>query len=270
MATYAIGDVQGCFSALRRLVDVIRFDRDHDRLWFVGDLVNRGPDSLEVLRWVKDLGESAVTVLGNHDLYLLAVAEGITHPRSGDTLQGIIGAPDRQELLVWLRHRPLFHLGNGVALVHAGLLPQWTVTQAAMLAAEAEASLRSDQYQPFLRSLYDHKLNASRWTDDLAGPTRLKMIANVFTRIRVCTEAGAMELSYKGPLSELPQGLIPWFQVPQRQSAGTTLVCGHWAALGLHVQANLLAIDTGCVWGNRLTAVRLEDREIFHASCAQE
>ncbi|HJU04787.1 MAG TPA: symmetrical bis(5'-nucleosyl)-tetraphosphatase [Nitrospiraceae bacterium] len=268
MATYAIGDVQGCFSALQQLVDLIGFNRDRDRLWFVGDLVNRGPDSLSVLRWVKNLGESAVTVLGNHDLYLLAVAEGVTHPRSSDTLKEVLTAPDRRELLAWLRQRPFFHLANDFALIHAGLLPQWTVARAATLAAEVEAALQSDQYRTFLGSLYDPKLNATCWTDDLAGPARLKMITNVFTRIRVCTETGAMDFSYKGPLAALPPGLIPWFQVPHRQSADTTLICGHWAALGLHVQDHLLAIDTGCVWGNRLTAVRLEDRQMFHAPCA--
>ncbi|MGH7232449.1 MAG: symmetrical bis(5'-nucleosyl)-tetraphosphatase [Nitrospiraceae bacterium] len=269
MATYAIGDVQGCFSALQRLIDLIRFDPAHDRLWFVGDLVNRGPESLAVLRWVKNLGESAITVLGNHDLYLLAVAEGITNPRKEDTLQEILAAPDRSEILTWLRHRPFLHVSEDFAMVHAGLLPEWSVAKAVALAAEAEASLRSNQHAAFLRHLYDRSLKTSLWRDDLAGPARLRIITNVLTGIRVCTETGALDLSYKGPLATLPPGLIPWFRAPHRRSTGTTLVCGHWASLGLHVQDDLLAIDTGCIWGGKLTAMRLEDRQVFQVSCAE-
>jgi bis(5'-nucleosyl)-tetraphosphatase (symmetrical) len=267
MAIYAIGDIQGCFSALKRLVEHIRFDPARDRLWFVGDLVNRGPDSLSVLRYIKGLGPTAVTVLGNHDLHLLAIAAGVTKLGRKDTVQDVLQAPDRDELIAWLRHRPLVHIAGDHILLHAGLLPQWTVAQTQQLAQEVEAVLRSPRYPELLRDLYEvgYRENSGprRWTDGLAGRERLAVIANALTKLRVCSAEGEMGLSYKGAPHTTPPGLIPWFRVPDRKSAEATVVCGHWAALGLHIQENVLVLDSGYVWGQQLTAVRLEDRQIF-------
>ena len=266
MTTYAIGDIQGCMSALRQLIDQIRFNPVHDRLWFVGDLVNRGPESLAVLRYVKSLGEAALTVLGNHDLHLIAVAEGITPPRRKDTLHQVLIAPDRQSLLAWLRRQPLLHQEGAFLLVHAGLLPQWTTPTTTKLATEVEAALRGDGYREFLRSLYDEKISDC-WSDDLTGMARLGVITNALTKLRVCTAEGRMALSYKAELQNVPKDLMPWIQIPNRRSVETTIICGHWSALGLHLQDNVIALDTGCVWGGHLTAVRLEDRQVFQVPC---
>lgn len=267
MSTYAIGDVQGCFSALQRVIEQIHFDPKQDRLWFVGDLVNRGPDSLAVLRYVKNLGDSAVTVLGNHDLHLLAVAAGAVTPRSKDTLAGILAAPDCDELLHWLRRQPLLHRRGKTVMVHAGLLPQWTIDAAEALAREAEQALRSEDSTELFRSLYGDRL-PSRWSDDLTGIARVGVITRVCTRLRVCTDAGEMHLGFTGPPAQAPKGFAPWFQIPGRKSAEATIVCGHWAALGLRLEPHVIALDSGCVWGNELTAVRLEDRQVFQVPCA--
>ena len=265
MAIYAIGDVQGCFSALQKLLDQIRFDPAKDRLWFVGDLVNRGPNSLSVLRYVKGLGASAVTVLGNHDLHLLAVAAGCAPGRTKDTFQDVLTSPDRDELLRWLRHQRLLYQEKGVVLVHAGLLPQWTVHRTVELSREVEEVLRSDEYQEFLRLHY--KNDYSQWSDDLTGMTRLSVITNAVTKLRVCSPQGEMALSFTGPLEAVPKGFFPWFQVPERKSSGATIICGHWAALGLHMEDNVIALDGGCVYGRQLVAVRLDDRKEFQVSC---
>lgn len=265
MAIYAVGDVQGCFSALLNLTAQIRFDQAKDTLWFVGDLVNRGPDSLSVLRYVKGLGPSAVVVLGNHDLHLLAVAGGCASPRRMDTFQDVLRAPDRDELLFWLRHRPLIHREHGLLLVHAGLLPQWTATQAVELAQQAEQVLRTDDYRIFLRLLFGTA--RCQWSDDLTGVARLAAITQGLTRLRICTPDGQMEFAYKGPPDWAPNGFSPWFDIPGRKSAGDTIICGHWAAMGVRIQDNLLALDGGCVWGRELFAVRLEDRQIYRVAC---
>jgi len=265
MATYAIGDVQGCNDALQRLVEQIRFDPGCDRLWFVGDLVNRGPDSLKVLRYIKSLGDSAVVVLGNHDLFLLAVAEGIAKPGPQDTLQAILAAPDRDELLGWVRRQHLLYRELEFVLVHAGLLPQWSISEAATLAREVETELQSPYYKHVLRALYPSK--HLQWSSNLTGPTRLATIIKVFTRLRACSASGIMESSYTGPPAHIPAGFLPWFRVPNRKHDNTTIVCGHWASLGLHCEENLLAIDSGCVWGRQLTAIRLEDRDVFQVAC---
>lgn len=269
MATYAIGDIQGCMLALNRLMEEIRFHPDHDRLWFAGDLVNRGPQSAEVLRFIKGLGRTAVTVLGNHDLHLLAVASGVSRLRPKDTLQHILEAPDRDELTSWLRRQPLLHQENGFVLIHAGLLPQWTIPQAAALAREVEEELRGEGYRALLGAFYKGEF-PSRWSDDYAGQTRLGVIVNALTKLRVCTAEGDMDLSYKAELQTIPRGLIPWFRAPGRRSAGTTIVSGHWAALGLHVEDHIIALDSGCIWGKHLTAVRLEDRQVFQVSCSDQ
>ncbi len=265
MATYAIGDIQGCFSALQKLIDHIRFDPVKDCLWFVGDLVNRGPDSLKVLRYVKSLGPAARTVLGNHDLHLLAVAAGCAPARTKDTFQDVLSASDRDDLLDWLRHRPLLFRNHGFLLVHAGLLPQWTSTLAAELAQEVERVLQSDAYPEFLRFHYRNR--CTQWDAGLTGMTRLSVIANALTRLRLCTPTGEMEFSYTGPPEQAPSGFFPWFEVPHRKSMDVTIVCGHWAAAGLRMLDTVLVVDSGCIWGRHLTAVQLEDRQVVQVSC---
>lgn len=264
MAKYAIGDVQGCNDALQRLVQHIHFDPAVDCLWFVGDLVNRGPDSLGVLRYIKNLGNRAVVVLGNHDLFLLAVTEGIATVRPEDTLQAILSAPDRDELIAWLRQQPLFYRADPFVLVHAGLLPQWSIDEAEKLASEVQAGLRGRLYRDILRALYPSK--HLQWSPDLTGPTRLATVIKVLTRLRACSPDGLMESSFSGPLERIPIGYLPWFTINAEARRDTTIVCGHWAALGLHCEEHLLAIDSGCVWGRELTAIRLEDRAVFQVS----
>jgi bis(5'-nucleosyl)-tetraphosphatase (symmetrical) len=268
MAVYAIGDIQGCFDSLRRLLDLIRFDPARDRLWLVGDLVNRGPHSLETLRFVRELGAAAVTVLGNHDLHLAMLAEGHSKKRYDDTLDAILAAPDREELLAWLRWRPMMHVENGHALVHAGLLPQWTVAQACTLAGEVEAALRAENYRDFLAHMWGSEPPC--WRDDLAGWPRLRVIVNAMTRMRFCSPDGTMEFKTKGEVADAPAGYLPWFAVPGRRSADHVLVTGHWSALGLKIEPNLLALDSGCLWGRHLTAVRLPDRKVFQVDCSRE
>ncbi len=265
MATYVIGDVQGCFSALTRLLQKIAHRPVQDRLWFVGDLVNRGTESLATLRFVRDLGDRALTVLGNHDLHLLTVAAGYTHLKSGDTLEDVLEAPDREELLGWLRQQPLMHREGGYVLVHAGVLPQWSAEQAAGLAAEVEAALRGEDFSPFVKAMYGNE--PAHWSDTLQGNTRLRVITNALTRLRVCTSDGAMDLAFKGPPEKAPRGLLPWFDVPDRKSADETLIFGHWSALGFRMRSNLIALDSACFWGGKLTAVRLEDRAQFQVDC---
>jgi bis(5'-nucleosyl)-tetraphosphatase (symmetrical) len=258
MSIYAIGDVQGCLDALERIFDAIGFNQAHDRLWFVGDLVNRGPDSLATLRLIKDLGDSAISVLGNHDFHLLAVAAGHAQKHRSDTLDPVLDAPDRAALLDWLRHR---------AMVHAGLLPQWSVATAQLLAQEVEAALRGADWQQFLASLYGDKPDS--WDEDLRGADRLRVIVNAMARMRFCTADGKIELRTKGETSKAPPGFFPWFDAPGRASRDYTLVCGHWSTLGLKLRPDLLALDSGCVWGGSLSAVRLEDRKLFQVPCEQ-
>jgi bis(5'-nucleosyl)-tetraphosphatase (symmetrical) len=260
MATYAIGDVQGCYEPLHRLVQHIRFNSTTDRLWFVGDLVNRGPDSLAVLRFIRQLGSSAQVVLGNHDLFLLAAAEGIVDLRAKDTIRDILNAEDRHELLQWLRRQPLHVHKPPFFMVHAGLLPHWTVAEAASLAREVEIALSGADYHAALQAIFHSQ--APTWNPDLQGSVRLAAITRVLTKLRACTPTGETS-GFSGPPEEVPPGYHPWFDIPGRRSADTTLITGHWAALGLHIEPNLLAIDSGCVWGRQLTAVRLEDRTVF-------
>jgi bis(5'-nucleosyl)-tetraphosphatase (symmetrical) len=265
VATYAIGDVQGCFEALQRLLDQVRFDVDEDRLWLVGDLVNRGPDSLATLRYVQSLGEAAVVVLGNHDLHLLAVAEGFAKLRRDDTLDDVLHASDRDELLDWLRQRPLMHYDAGCAMVHAGLLPAWSVSRALELAAEVETALRAATYRSFLAAMYGNQ--PDRWDERLAGYDRLRVVVNAMTRMRVCTADGVMEFEHKGKPAGMPKDYLPWYAVPGRRSRDTTVIFGHWSALGLVREPNLYGLDTGCLWGRKLSALRLDDRRVFQSSC---
>jgi len=265
MAIYAVGDVQGCHAELVQLLDQIAFDPKADRLWLVGDLVNRGPGSLEVLRLVKSLGDSAITVLGNHDLHLLAVAEGVAEPSRHDTLDGILNAPDREELLQWLRSQRLLHVQDNWVLVHAGLLPQWSVAQAEILAREVEAELQGDSYAIFLARMYGN--SPHRWDDTLSGYKRLRVIVNAFTRMRICNGQSEMEFKFKGEVENIPEGYMPWFDIPKRASAKATVIFGHWSALGLKLTPNVIALDTGCLWGGPMTAIRLEDRQLFQVAC---
>ncbi len=267
MATYAVGDIQGCYDSFRRLLDLCRFDPATDRLWLVGDLVNRGPRNRETLRFVKDLGPAALTVLGNHDLYLLMVAEGGAKFRGkDDTLQDVFDAPDCAELLDWLRRRPLCHVEGDYCLVHAGLLPQWTAARARELAGEVEDALVGPRFREFILNLWGS--DPAAWSDGLTGWARLRVIVNAMTRMRFCTPEGVMEFHSKGELVEAPPGHVPWFEAPGRLSAENVLVTGHWSALGLRLQPNLLALDSGCLWGGHLTALRLEDRQVFQVDCS--
>jgi len=267
MPTYAIGDLQGCHDSLLRLLDAIQFDAEADRLLFVGDLVNRGPDSLAVLRLVKSLGDAAICVLGNHDFHLLALAEGFGRAHKGDTLDAILAAPDRDELLHWLRQQKLAWREGAYLMVHAGVLPSWSVDDTMQRAAEAEAVLQGAHYRDFFAQMYGNAPTA--WVDDLQGIERLRVIVNALTRLRYCTIEGAMEFHHKGAPGTQPAGWLPWFEVPGRQSAETTILIGHWSTLGLVKRPNLIALDTGCLWGGRLTAIRLEDRQVFAVPCPQ-
>ena len=265
MATYTIGDIQGCYAELQCLLEKIQFDPIKDQLWFVGDLVNRGPNSLDVLRLVKSLGDRAVAVLGNHDLHLLAVAAGYAKLHHGDTLDEILAAPDRDELLQWLRLRPLLHTADNYVLVHAGLVPQWTVPQAAACAREVENVLRSENYPEFFAHMYGN--SPTSWDDELTGYKRLRVIVNAFTRMRICTSQGEMEFKFKGELEKIPAGYLPWYEVPNRQSRDATVIFGHWSALGLKLEDRVIALDTGCLWGGCLSALRLENRQLFQIAC---
>lgn len=266
MSTYAIGDIQGCYEALQRLLELIEFDPGVDQLWFVGDLVNRGPRSLEVLRLVRGLDRCATVLLGNHDLHLLCVAAGVERPHRSDTIARILEADDRAELLEWLRQRPLMHRAGNFVMVHAGLLPQWSIDQALALAREVEAALRAASFEDFLAHMYGNQ--PDRWDDALTGYDRLRVITNAMTRMRLCTSDGRMEFTHKSGLDKLPRGYLPWFAAPHRRSPDTTILFGHWSALGLKVDSNLIALDTGCLWGGALSAIRLEDRRLFQIACA--
>ncbi len=267
MGTIAIGDVQGCYDQLMRLLDRIAFNPARDTLWFVGDLVNRGLQSRAVVQFVKSLGDRAVTVLGNHDLALLVVAEGVKKPHVSDTFRDILAAPDREEVLDWLRHQKMMHAAEGYAMVHAGLLPQWTIAQALALGHEVEAALRGDGWREFVRRMYGNEPLC--WRDDLAGFDRLRIITNAMTRMRLCTAEGVMEFSHTTGLETLPPGFMPWYDVPGRASRDTPVIFGHWAALGLVVHDDAIGLDSGCVWGRALSALRLADRRIDQVQCPE-
>ena len=261
MSHFVVGDIQGCYAEFEQLLELIAFDPSRDRLWLVGDLVNRGPDSLAVLRRVKGLGEAAVTVLGNHDFHLLIVAAGHRLAHRQDTLAAILTAPDRDELLAWLRRRPLAVRDGELLLVHAGLLPSWTAATAAVLSGEVEKMLASAEHDLFLRRLYGDK--PARWDDALSGYDRLRVIVNACTRLRFCTADDTMDLSEKRGPAYAPPGFAPWFAHPERKSAAVTVLCGHWSTLDLMLAPNVLMLDSGCLWGGTLTAMRMEDRRVF-------
>lgn len=262
--TIAFGDLQGCQRPLQELLG--RIDPPaSEPLWFCGDLINRGPDSLAALRFVMGLGDRVVTVLGNHDLHLLATVAGSRKPRRGDTLQAILDAPDRAELVDWLRRRPLAHLQGDYLLVHAGVVPCWDALRAIELAREVETVLRGPRWAEFMSVMYGN--DPDRWDDSLRGNERLRAIVNILTRVRYLDKDGRLDLANANPPDHAPAGRRPWFDLPGRRSAGKTVVFGHWSTLGLLDRPDLVALDTGCVWGGCLSAMRLETRQLFQVKC---
>jgi len=261
MRTYAIGDIQGCHAEFCQLLELVGFSPRADRLWLVGDLVNRGPGSLAVLREVMALGDAATTVLGNHDFHLLNVAAGHAKAHRNDTLAPILEAPDRDKLLDWLQRRPLVVVDGDLLLVHAGLLPAWNPAAALALSGEVQAMLASERADDFLRELYGDEPRA--WRDDLEGFGRLRVVVNACTRLRFCTAEGVMDFKEKRGPPAAPPGFRPWFEHEHRASAAVTVVCGHWSTLELKLAPNLLMLDSGCLWGGALTAIRLEDRCVY-------
>jgi bis(5'-nucleosyl)-tetraphosphatase (symmetrical) len=270
MAVYAIGDLQGCYDELQALLERIAFNPADDRLWFVGDIVNRGQQSLECLRFVAALGDSAITVLGNHDLCLIAASLGIRKYAAKDTLDAILSAPDCDELLYWLRQQPLFHRDSklGYCMAHAGLAPEWTVEEALDLAEEAHNIIRGEDYAEFFAAMYGNQPN--RWRNELSGMDRLRFIVNAFTRIRYCTADGELDFEYKGLPGSQPAHLFPWYEIANRRSAGEKIIVGHWSTLGRLEKNNVFVLDTGCVWGGQLTAMRLDGEmpEYVHVQCS--
>jgi bis(5'-nucleosyl)-tetraphosphatase (symmetrical) len=270
MPIYAIGDIQGCYDELQRLLEKIRFDPSRDKLWLAGDLVNRGPKSLQVLRFVKSLGDRAVSVLGNHDLHLLALSQGNRSHSKYGTLKDILEAPDSHELIEWLRHRPMMvhHPKKGYSMVHAGLPPQWDLATAMACARELENVLRGPGFAEFCQVMYGDQPDI--WSEELDGMDRLRFITNCFTRLRYCTRDGHISLDEKGPPEAQGNGVIPWFEAPGRQSKEERIVFGHWSTLGYHQKAGICCLDSGCFWGGKLTALRLRKRkpaEAYQVSC---
>jgi len=262
MATYAIGDVQGCYDELKTLLADTGFRRGRDKLWFVGDLVNRGPKSRDVLRFVASLGDAAISVLGNHDLHLVAQYEGVEKLKEKDTFQDVLDAPDARELVDWLRRRPMMHVEGSYAMVHAGILPNWSVEKALELGREVEQALAARNYRDFLSRMYGNGPEA--WRDGLTGWDRLRLIVNAMTRMRFCSRDGRMQLDAKGRTP--PRGYCPWFET-RPEAEETTIVFGHWSQLGLKLRERQAGLDSGCVWGGKLTAMRLEDRKLFQVGC---
>lgn len=260
MATYAIGDIQGCYHAFQALLTRIQFDPKVDKLWLVGDLINRGSGSLEVLRWCYAHQASLNVVLGNHDLHALVVANGITKAHKSDTFDALFAADDREVLLDWLRYQRLIYQEDNYLMVHAGLLPQWTAEQALAYAAEVEAALQGADYLDFLKHMYGNLPNI--WNDTLVGMDRLRVITNAMTRLRVCTLQGEMEFNFKGELCDVPSGFVPWFDVPTRATRDVQVIFGHWSALGLQQRSNVYALDTGCLWGGQLTAMNIHTKTV--------
>ena len=276
MALYCIGDLQGCSAPFARLLEKIDFSPSRDTLYLLGDLVNRGPDSLGTLRRLKSLGDAAQCLLGNHDLHLLAAWQGVRKPGRQDTLNAILQAPDCTDLMDWLRHRPLAMHHHGWLMVHAGVLPQWSLTQTLMLAREVEQALRAPELKSFLSAMYGN--SPCQWNDELAGADRLRVIVNALTRLRFCSAQGAMEFGKHKGAGSTPDGYMPWFEVPGRATQGTLITFGHWSTLvadaGLHtgLRHNVLPLDTGCVWGGCLTAARLGTGgayELIQVACEQ-
>ena len=265
--TWVIGDIQGCCSALEQLLAHPTIAADHDaHFWFAGDIVNRGPRSLDTVRHIMSMGQKATTVLGNHDLNLLAVAAGVRKPGKSDTIADILGAPDADEIIEWLRHRPMAHYEHNHLLVHAGVLAPWTLKQTMALAGEVEQALQSKHWRQHVEKMYGNE--PDRWRDDLGPNKRMRIVINALTRIRMCDVKGRMDLTYKNaPGEEAPDYLVPWFDVPNRATQDTTIVFGHWSTLGLMLRKDAVCLDTGRVWGGKLTALRLNDRKLIQVDC---
>ncbi|MFZ1418883.1 MAG: symmetrical bis(5'-nucleosyl)-tetraphosphatase [Burkholderiaceae bacterium] len=255
---YVIGDVQGCAEPLARLLAQIPAHAD---VWFCGDLINRGPDNLGVLRQVQALGSRARVILGNHDIHLLGVAAGVRAPGRSDTLDDILLSPDCEDWLSWLRQWPLAHFEHGILMVHAGVMPQWSLKQVLQYSDEAHTLLASNGYIEHLKTLFGSSPNC--WKNSLRGAERIRAIINAFTRMRVCAPDGAMDFQFKGEIGDVPDGLLPWFRLPQRKTADQAIVFGHWSALGLHCENNTICLDTGCVWGQKLTAYHYPSGEVI-------
>ncbi len=272
MAVYAIGDLQGCYDPFRRLLDKLDFNPDKDTLWLTGDLVNRGPKSLKTLRYVRNLGSSAITVLGNHDLHLLALAHDIRYSGNKfDSLWKILAADDCDEMLDWLRARPLAHYDKmlDTLMIHAGIPPGWTVKKTLARAAEVEKRLQSDDFESFLQKMYGD--SPGRWSGDLRGYKRLRIIVNCLTRMRMVHKDGSLNFSHTGPPAGADKKLRPWFEAKDAAWRGTRIVFGHWSALGLINEPDLIAVDTGCVWGRQLTAVRLDKKpKVTSVDCVDQ
>ena len=264
---YLIGDLQGCCDALNRLLDKIGFSPSRDSLYLLGDLVNRGPASLQTLQRLRGLGAAATCLLGNHDLHLLALSVGARQPHRSDTVHDILLSPERDALLDWLRHQRLAHTAHGWLLVHAGVVPQWDAAQTLTLAREVEAVLVGPGMADFLMQMYGN--SPAQWDDGLQGVPRWRMVLNVLTRIRYCTPQGTLEFDTKDGSGVAPPGHAAWFDIPGRLTADTPVAFGHWSTLGLQNRPNLLALDTGCVWGGALTAVRVDGgrREVVQVAC---
>ena len=270
MATYAIGDIQGCYDSLIRLLEKLNFDKTKDTLWFAGDLINRGPDSLSTLRFVKSLGDCAISVLGNHDLHLLAIAHNVKTTRSAD-LQRILDADDREELLQWLSTRPLLHHDKNLnyTITHAGIYPLWTLEQAKIYAAELEDELKNN-LNAFLNNMYGDK--PDNWNESLTGFERLRFICNSFTRMRFCYQNGILNFSSNGAPGTIPEGAVPWFDVSNRKENNERLLFGHWSTLGKIKNTHIYPLDTGCVWGGELTALQIDTEiaEYISIDCPSE
>ena len=266
MAIYAVGDIQGCLAPLKRLLRQVNFKWERDRLWSVGDVVNRGPDSLKTLRYLYRHRDRIVCVLGNHDLHLLAVANGLRKKARGDTLDELLAADDRDELLHWLRHRPLIHTEAGYTMVHAGIPHIWSLQQARQYAAEVELALRGDDWRKFLAQMYGN--TPRRWNDKLVGYARLRVITNYLTRMRFVYPNGALDLQSKGRTPNRGRPVAPWFDYGDADRHDSNIIFGHWAALAGKVENDrLFALDSGCVWGNRLTMYRVDKPQWYHCDC---
>lgn len=269
MATYAIGDIQGCYDSLMALLEKIDYDDNQDTLWFAGDLVNRGPKSLKTLRFIKALGDKAIAVLGNHDLHLLALYFNNKNPRKSDTLEATLNASDSEEVMHWLRHLPLVHHDEqlNALMVHAGIPPKWSAKKALKRSLEVECFLQSPNFVEFFKAMYGN--SPDRWSKSLEGMERLRTIVNYFTRMRFCTQQGQLDLFNKEGLNTQPKGFSPWFEL-ERKAADTRIFFGHWAALEGKVETkNVFALDTGCVWGGKLSAICLEDESWFRVSAKE-
>lgn len=271
MATYAIGDVQGCFEQLQLLLKQIKFNPDKDKLWFAGDIVNRGPNSLKTLRFIRDMGDNAITVLGNHDLHLLAIANGRGKQGRKDTIKDVLQAPDRDLLLDWLLQRPLLHYDEDLdtCLVHAGIYPQWNIEQAVQRAREVESVLRGKKAHEFFHHMYGDK--PPRWSEHLKGWDRLRFITNVFTRMRYCDKKGRLSLKEKGAPGNQLKGIRPWFNIKNRQTQDTNIIFGHWSTLDDPQIEHLFPLDTGCLWGGKLTALKVNKKmnKRYQLQCPQ-